>query len=56
VLSRGMNGQLHVPPGTCRYLEERSVTVRVAETRDAVKLYNDLADGTLVAGLFHSTC
>jgi hypothetical protein len=56
VLSRGMNKQLHVHPDTCRYLDERSITVYVAETRDAVKIYNDLAGRALVAGLFHSTC
>ena len=56
VLSQGMNKQLHVHPDTCRYLDERSVTVHVAETREAVEIYNDLTDGTLVAGLFHSTC
>ena len=37
-------------------LEERSVTVHVARTREAVKPYNDLAEGALVAGLFHSQC
>ena len=56
VLSQGMNKQLHVHPNTCRYLEERSITVHVAETREAVKIYNDLTNDTLVAGLFHSTC
>lgn len=56
VLSQGMNKQLHVPPDTCRYLEERSITAYVAETREAVKIYNDLTEGALVAGLFHSTC
>ena len=56
VLSQGMNKQLHVHPDTCRYLEERSITVHVAETREAVKVYNDLTEGTLVAGPFHSTC
>jgi hypothetical protein len=56
VLSRGMNKQLHVRRDTRRYLDARSITVRVAETREAVKIYNDLTDGTLVAGLFHSTC
>jgi hypothetical protein len=30
--------------------------VHVAETREAVKIYNDLTEDTLVAGLFHSTC
>jgi hypothetical protein len=56
VLSQGMNKQLQVPPGTRRYLEARSITVHVAETREAVKIYNDLTQGALVAGLFHSTC
>ena len=56
VLSQGMNKQLHVHPDTRRYLEERSITVHVAETREAVRIYNDLTEGALVAGLFHSTC
>jgi hypothetical protein len=56
VLSQGMNKQLQVPPATRRYLEQRSITVHVAETRQAVALYNELAEGALVAGLFHSTC
>jgi hypothetical protein len=55
VLSRGMNKRSHVRPDTCRYLEERSITVHVAGTREAVKIYNELTDNTLVAGLFHST-
>ena len=56
VLSQGMNNQLQVHPATRRYLEQRSITVHVAETRQAVALYNELAEGALVAGLFHSTC
>ena len=56
VLSQGMNKQLQVPPDTCRYLQQRSITVHVAETCEAVKIYNALSEGTPVAGLFHSTC
>jgi hypothetical protein len=56
VLSRGMELQLHVDPATLRYLDERGITVHVAETREAVRIYNDLAERTPVAGLFHSTC
>jgi hypothetical protein len=56
VLSRGMEQRLQVDPGTLRYLEERSVEVHVAETYEAVKIYNDLAEKSPVAGLFHSTC
>jgi len=56
VLSLGMNRRLQVGPGTLDYLASRSVAAHVAETREAVKIYNDLADGAPVAGLFHSTC
>ena len=56
VLSQGMHQQLQVHPDTSRYLAERSITVHVAETREAVMIYNVLTEGTLVAGLFHSTC
>jgi hypothetical protein len=56
VLSQGMTKRLQVHPDTYRYLEQRSITVHVAETRDAVRIYNGLTEDTLVAGLFHSTC
>jgi hypothetical protein len=38
------------------YLEKRGVEVHVLETRDAVKIYNELAERVPVGGLFHSTC
>jgi hypothetical protein len=56
VLSRGMDLQLRVAPSTMTLLEERGVTVYVAETRDAVRVYNELAGRAAVGGLFHSTC
>jgi hypothetical protein len=56
VLSRGIDLQLHVDPATLTYLEERSVEVHMAETREAVRIYNKLADTVPVGGLFHSTC
>lgn len=56
VLSRGMDLQLRVAPATLALLEERGVTVYVAQTRDAVRAYNELAAHTPVGGLFHSTC
>jgi len=51
-----MNRRLLVDPNTLDFLAGRSVAVREAETREAVKIYNELADGRPVAGLFHSTC
>jgi len=56
VLSQGMDMMLHVSPATLEYLEQRSIAVHVAETRQAVQTYNKLADDVPVGGLFHSTC
>jgi hypothetical protein len=50
-----MRLQLHVDPATLTYLQERSIAVHVVATREAVKIYKDLADEIAVAGLFHST-
>jgi len=56
VLSRGMEERLQVDPATLEYLEQQSVEVHVAGTREAVQIYNNLAGTVPVAGLFHSTC
>ena len=56
VLSRGMDLRLRVGPDVVRYLEDRGTTVHVAETREAVEIYNGLVDSVPVGGLFHSTC
>ena len=56
VLSRGMELQLQVDPATLKLLDERGVAVHVAETNEAVRIYNELAETEPVGGLFHSTC
>ena len=56
VLSLGMNRRLQVDPRTLDYLAGRSIAAHAGKTREAVKIYNDLAEGAPVAGLFHSTC
>jgi len=57
VLSRGQELRLRTSPATLDLLRERGITVHVEETRDAVRLYNHLAEGgAAVGGLFHSTC
>jgi hypothetical protein len=56
VLSLGMNRRLQVDPRTLDYLAGRSIAAHVAETREAAKIYNNLAEAVPVAGLFHSTC
>lgn len=57
VLSRGMWQMLGTCPETMELLERRDVKTHVAETNEAVGIYNDLAKrGAAVGGLFHSTC
>ncbi len=56
VLSRGMELRLEVDPATLRFLDERGVTVHVAGTVEAVRIYNEQAATAAVGGLFHSTC
>jgi len=56
VLSRGMEHRLEVDPATVALLRERDVEVHEAETTEAVRLYNSLAESRPVGGLFHSTC
>ena len=56
VLSRGMQLRLETCPETLRALEEAGIGVHVAETSEAVALYNRLALTEPVGGLFHSTC
>jgi hypothetical protein len=56
VLSRGMLGRLGVMPATLRLLESRGVRSEVAQTEEAVRLYNALREHERVAGLFHTTC
>ena len=57
VLARGMNRRLKVQESTLRHLEEEGIETRVEETKEAVRIYNDLqSEGRSVGGLFHTTC
>ena len=49
--------RLQTCPGTLELLESQGIAVHVAETNEAVAIYNDLARHEhAVGGLFHSTC
>ena len=57
VLSQGMEQRLQVPEATIASLQARGIVVHVAETKEAVRLYNKFVEEeTSVGGLFHSTC
>ncbi|KAJ2974681.1 hypothetical protein NQ176_g5928 [Zarea fungicola] len=57
VLSRGMHMKLGVDGKTLEFLAANKIAVHVAETREAVAIYNELVEkGEAAGGLFHSTC
>jgi len=56
ILSKGMYEQLHVCTETLQTLKERGITTHILQTKEAVRLYNELREKKLVGGLFHSTC
>ncbi|MFK3984747.1 MTH938/NDUFAF3 family protein [Micromonospora sp. NPDC050397] len=56
VLGIGMQRQLSVMVETLDLLESRGMAVHVLETREAVRVHNELAASTRVGALPHSTC
>jgi len=57
VLSRGMWLRLQTCQETLDLLDEKHISVHIAETKAAAGIYNELASGgEAVGGLFHSTC
>ena len=56
VLTRGMQLMLRTCPETLDLLRQHNIPVHLEETREAVALYNKLAEEAQVGGLFHSTC
>ena len=56
VLSTGFHGRLAVCSETLQLLEDALVTTHVANSEEAVQLYNKLRVREAVAALIHSTC
>jgi hypothetical protein len=56
VLSRGMDLRLGVMAETLDMLQDKGIPVHVLETREAVRIYNELAASAPVGALLHSTC
>jgi len=56
VLATGYNGRLGVARKTTKMLEAAGVSCHIAETGEAVNLYNKLAAREPAGGLFHTTC
>jgi hypothetical protein len=56
ILSKGMYEQLHVCKETLDMLKEKGIPTHILQTKEAVRLYNELREKKKVGGLFHSTC
>jgi hypothetical protein len=57
VLTRGMDLVLQTCAETIAWLNDHDVLYHILETRQAAKMYNELAmQGFPVGGVFHSTC
>jgi len=56
ILSKGMYEQLHVCPETLQLLNQKGITTHILQTKEAVRLYNELREKKSVGGLFHTTC
>jgi len=56
VLARGVWGRLKVRSQTIEMLERKGIAVHVLNTKDAVRLFNELRESGPVGGLFHTTC
>jgi hypothetical protein len=57
ILTRGMDLVLQVPQETISYVKALKKQCFVGQTKEMVKLYNDLIkQGKRVGGVFHSTC
>jgi hypothetical protein len=57
ILSRGIERMLQTSPEAEHLLQARGLEYHIAETHDAVGLFNTLTrQGKKVGGVFHSTC
>ncbi len=56
ILSRGVLGRLKVQKKVIEKLELEGVIVHILNTKEAIKLYNDLSITEAVGALIHTTC
>lgn len=56
ILSSGFNERLQTSETALRYLEQAGCRYQIAQTEEAVKIYNSLRDDEAAGALIHSTC
>jgi hypothetical protein len=57
VVGKGASAMMRIPPETEKLLAKQGIKLIAADTAEAVKQFNELAEkGKKVAGAFHLTC
>jgi len=56
IIGLGHNGAMRIPAQTGKWLEEKGIELKAADTGKAVKLYNELKDKSKAVAGFHLTC
>lgn len=56
VVGAGRFGMMKVLPETEKFLQEQGVQLKVANTSEAMEIFNELTGGKKVVGAFHLTC
>lgn len=56
ILTRGVLGRLKVQKEVVEKLKSEGIIVHIFKTKEAVKLYNNLAKSEKVGALLHTTC
>ncbi len=56
IIGQGASGRMKVPQDLQEKVRDRGIEILIAETDDAVELYNKSAEEKKVIGVFHLTC
>ena len=56
IIGTGDSGQLKVSDAIKTYIESQGIKLRIAKTKDACKLYNQLSKTSRVIAALHLTC
>jgi hypothetical protein len=56
IIGTGDSGLLKVSEEIKKYIESKGINLKIAKTKDACKLYNDLSKKSRVTAALHLTC
>ena len=56
IVGTGSSGYLNVSREIKKYIESKGIKVKIAKSREACKLFNELSEKRRVVAAFHLTC